>query len=549
MAKQMYSIIKIFIGIFLLTNNIYSQIQKNTPVNELKRIEKNDFFGKFINYEKNIQYSGNDSTIIDPNLLDTSNYSGKYILMGIYDLFNPGFDGKLTLGDFNNDNNTEIYCTQYVPLIYFTPAKIFEFDSEINLNLVHTYPDSETYALDSYDINSDGDNEIIINTSASRGIYVYTKPNSNSYPTGLLFFFSVGSEYQVDNHTFCDLDEDGKTDYIFSAPTDPNGVYYYIYEYDQLQNYFVQRFKSELYYPATGFLIRDFDIDNKEELLFSDMFGKIVIVECSGDNKYDTTYVFDTELYNAYLQFSTDDIDKNGFPEFWIGGNDFINDSYKFICFESASDNYYKRVTSISVKYLGAHPYGYVAGEDFDNDGNEEIFMTLNQYILILKFSGKPNSHSFDVEYYGIINSVNPLINLDNVTVYDVFKRGMKEIIVSLLEGTQTNSFHRTYIYTNQIPTKVEDDLVIINNYYLFQNYPNPFNPNTKIKFTIPNSEKVQIKVCDILGKEIETLLNEFRQAGTYEIEFSASNLPSGIYFYRMISGSYSETKKMILLR
>ncbi|MBU2505189.1 MAG: T9SS type A sorting domain-containing protein, partial [Bacteroidetes bacterium] len=71
----------------------------------------------------------------------------------------------------------------------------------------------------------------------------------------------------------------------------------------------------------------------------------------------------------------------------------------------------------------------------------------------------------------------------------------------------------------------------------------------TKIKFSIPKSEVVLIKGYDIRGKEIKTLLSEYKQAGIYEVEFDGSNLPSGVYFYRMISGSYSETKKMILLR
>ena len=89
----------------------------------------------------------------------------------------------------------------------------------------------------------------------------------------------------------------------------------------------------------------------------------------------------------------------------------------------------------------------------------------------------------------------------------------------------------------------------IITDYQLKQNYPNPFNPVSKIKFSIPRSEVVQINVYDVLGKEIKTLLNEYKQAGTYEIEFDATSLPSGVYFYRMISGGYAETKKMLLLR
>ncbi len=92
--------------------------------------------------------------------------------------------------------------------------------------------------------------------------------------------------------------------------------------------------------------------------------------------------------------------------------------------------------------------------------------------------------------------------------------------------------------------------------YELMQNYPNPFNPTTKIKFSIPSVEKghapslqTKLIIYDILGREVALLLNKQMSPGTYEINFDASNLPSGIYFYRLNSGNFSGTKKMILLR
>ncbi len=75
------------------------------------------------------------------------------------------------------------------------------------------------------------------------------------------------------------------------------------------------------------------------------------------------------------------------------------------------------------------------------------------------------------------------------------------------------------------------------------QNYPNPFNPITRIRFSIPKSGIVKIKVYDIIGKEIKTILDEFKQAVTYEFEFNANDLSSGVYFYRISCGSYTETK------
>ena len=108
----------------------------------------------------------------------------------------------------------------------------------------------------------------------------------------------------------------------------------------------------------------------------------------------------------------------------------------------------------------------------------------------------------------------------------------------------------------NQFTDVKEHGSLQPNEFRLEQNYPNPFNPNTKIKYTIPNvsqsgveGSRVQLKVYDVLGNEVATLVNESKPAGTYEIEFNASNLSSGVYFYKLQAGSFVETRKMILLK
>jgi len=83
----------------------------------------------------------------------------------------------------------------------------------------------------------------------------------------------------------------------------------------------------------------------------------------------------------------------------------------------------------------------------------------------------------------------------------------------------------------------------------LYQNYPNPFNPSTSIKYQIKNDNFVILKVYDVLGQEIETLVNEKQTAGTYETTFNASSYPSGVYFYRLITDNFKETKKMLLIK
>ena len=95
----------------------------------------------------------------------------------------------------------------------------------------------------------------------------------------------------------------------------------------------------------------------------------------------------------------------------------------------------------------------------------------------------------------------------------------------------------------------VENELNVPTVYELYQNYPNPFNPTTIIKYAVLKTSKVSLALFTILGEEIATLVNEEKTAGNYEVEFNASNLPSGVYFYRLQAGEFISTKKMMLLK
>ncbi|MEP0861174.1 MAG: T9SS type A sorting domain-containing protein [Ignavibacterium sp.] len=97
--------------------------------------------------------------------------------------------------------------------------------------------------------------------------------------------------------------------------------------------------------------------------------------------------------------------------------------------------------------------------------------------------------------------------------------------------------------------TDVNSEIYSLNVYSLEQNYPNPFNPSTKISWQSPVGGHQTLKVYDVLGNEVATLIDEEKSAGFYEIEFNASQLASGIYFYRLKAGSFVETKKMVLLK
>ena len=104
--------------------------------------------------------------------------------------------------------------------------------------------------------------------------------------------------------------------------------------------------------------------------------------------------------------------------------------------------------------------------------------------------------------------------------------------------------FSGSYEYSSEIEATV---LEVLNDFTLKQNYPNPFNPSTRIAFSIPSSSFVSLKVFDILGNEIGTLVNRELTGGSYEVEFIGNNLPSGVYFYTITAGDFSKTLKMIL--
>lgn len=99
------------------------------------------------------------------------------------------------------------------------------------------------------------------------------------------------------------------------------------------------------------------------------------------------------------------------------------------------------------------------------------------------------------------------------------------------------------------ILTGLDDKIVIPERFDLRQNYPNPFNPSTTIEFALPKAVKVQLRIYDVLGRVVGTLVNEQLQPGKYEIKFEARDLPTGMYFYRFQADNFVETRKMLLVK
>lgn len=97
--------------------------------------------------------------------------------------------------------------------------------------------------------------------------------------------------------------------------------------------------------------------------------------------------------------------------------------------------------------------------------------------------------------------------------------------------------------------TDLQKEELTPSEYTLSQNFPNPFNPSTKINISLPEKSLVSLKIYDLLGKEVAELVNEELSAGKHSVEFNATALPSGMYFYNLKAGTFSETRKMTLLK
>ena len=196
---------------------------------------------------------------------------------------------------------------------------------------------------------------------------------------------------------------------------------------------------------------------------------------------------------------------------------------------------------------------GYFANSSNDYDDYYMFTTTSDWDSLYVRIDSDP---TLDVDMY--------LYNYAGTAVASAGSYGTKEILrhypltagtyyirayKSSGQGSYGIKFSNNDITDPLTDVKKDETEIIPTSFSLSQNYPNPFNPATTIKYDLPQNSDVTLKVYDVLGKEVATLVNENEQAGTYTVNFVANNLASGIYFYRINAGSFSQTKKFILMK
>jgi photosystem II stability/assembly factor-like uncharacterized protein len=179
------------------------------------------------------------------------------------------------------------------------------------------------------------------------------------------------------------------------------------------------------------------------------------------------------------------------------------------------------------------------------------------------KLSGLPNDNitavlltkNYSVLFAGTENN-GVYLSTDMGVSWSEFNNGLEDVSITNLAVGETNpnllyaGTMRKGVWSTGLIVGVDNEFKnILPNIALLQNYPNPFNNSSVIKYSIPKSSQVTLKICNTLGEELEILVNEEKPAGNYELTWNAANLPSGVYFYSLSAGDFHQTKKMIVLK
>lgn len=510
-----------------------------------------------------------DSTIIDLTTIDTTLYYQKYSYWQEVPVHNWEFD-HIRIGDVNKNGRQELYGARKFFSTPQEPIAVYELNNAEKFVFVHQY-DSGTVARNVYDFDKDGEQEFHLSGNYSRASVLtfyqsfFKKLNDSSLATDLGFIFEPYQyQSQLNDLVLDDLDGDQFTDLLFVRAGEPD---LHIFEYNPAINNFDSIYRFDVNetppWANSGFSISDFDLDGKKDMVFGTGKGAVYVLENQVDNQYTNSWIGSVQSYHAYIHTWTNDIDGNGKPEFWVLADAYYSGSgtTRITIFETNGNNNYQAVGRVDLVGVFSFYAGTMQAVDIDHDGIEEVAICIDGNFLILKFNGEQNIHTYELYYIkqNELSASGQNSVYFGATVYDLMHNGEVNFLISMdhiieLGGNPT-AMRFTQIYRPDTVTSITSSSNIIpESDELFQNYPNPFNPTTNITFSIAHSTNVSIKIYNVLGKEIKTLLDEYISFGRHTIKWDGTDergnlLPGGVYFIKMVADSYHKIIKTILLK
>lgn len=497
-----------------------------------------------------------DNTIINIWEIDTTLYANKFTFWQKVDIANnqsyPTF-----VEDLNFNGLPELYGfsdrNRYPAPPRAGPVEIYELNKEGKFDSVHAYNSTTIFVRGIGNVREKGGKEIFIRSRTSLNGDFYKSDTTGVLPTSFNFTFYYEPN-ELNNMTFCDFDKNGINDCAFVDGSNPSKII--IGEYrDSINNFnTVYEQVTEGDVPS-GFAIGDFDQDGKTELGVGSLQSNVYMIEAEWINTYNIVWRGLFSTFNAYMNTATNDIDRNGKPEFWIGGQDFVEGITRFQCYEANGLDTYEQVALIELRYINSFYANHLLAKDMDNDGIDELIISIGQLILILKFDGSPNEHAYKIYYAKNGEQTQPGSTFYQANIYDLDGDKKKDIVLPMDIYINPNLISFSYLLKQNFTTEVESDMADHKpKYFKLNNYPNPFNSSTKIDFRVPEATYIKIKVFDILGKEIKNLLDENISAGEYSISWNGTDnnrniLNSGVYLITMEAENFHKTIKIILLK
>jgi hypothetical protein len=510
-----------------------------------------------------------DSTIIDLRFIDTTLYYHKYSYWQEVPIHNSVFD-CLRIGDVNINEKTELYGMRKFFWSGIEPISIYELNNLGNFEFKYQY-DSVFLARNIYDVDEDGQEEVLLtfppayDTIGNQQRF-FSKPTPASFAEKLNFTFTyygvqpnVGA--QLNDITFGDFDSNGYTDMIFANSGYPD---VHIFEFNPFINNFDSVYRLDVNELAPwdegGFSVSDFDLDGKTDIVFGTGKGNVFVIENEGNNQYTNSWQGSVESYHAYIHTWSNDIDKNGKPEFWVLADAYYNGigTTRITIFETNGNNSYQAVGRVDLVGIFSFYAGTMQAVDIDNDGIQEVAVCIDDNFLILKFNGSRDHHTYEL-YYIKQNELNTQGEFQvyvGAIMYDLQNTGEHKILISMYHSkeVQQNLYSTRYvtrIFKPDSTTIVNGNEIIPKVIELYQNYPNPFNPATKIRYSLKDPGNVSIFLYDMLGQKIDELINEEKPAGEFEIQINAEKLKlsSGTYIVVLKTEEQRVTQKINFIK
>jgi hypothetical protein len=494
--------------------------------------------------------------VIDLNALDTTATYSQYRFWGEIPVANA-WKG-ITIGDLDRNGKKEVYGASKSTFGATIQSGIFEYQSDSTLKLVHQVPDSVRTGLAYADVDGDGLYDVVwmIVSYSINNLILLTQQDAHSLPTKFKSFFdTVNTSGQPRRVTFYDINSDGRTEMIYYV--DGGGGIFppsnQIAVYNKAREKFEVVYYNRPNHYSAGFVFGDFDQDGKQNIANGGIEGELFIYEHVAGNDYSVKLADTVPTKNAYLSCMTHDLDGNGKPELWMGGDFFSNGIgiTRLVAYEAVGDDKYERKYQIDINGVFSFFAGMMVAADLDNDGKEEIVVCVDQHVLVFKNTGGNNYALWYMKRNDLAAAGENSVYYE-VTVSDIDSDGTPEIIIGMDLLDQYKGiryFSNVYKLNSTMGIERPEGKQVPSVFDVFQNYPNPFNPSTTITYYIPNSDRVNVSIFDVLGRLIAVLVDGAEQHGTHKVTWNAQNQHSGVYFARVQLGGNTIVKKMLLLK